>query len=1437
MARGQQTSGLVSVAEAARELGVSPATVRRACDAGVLPCRRSPGGHRRFERAALEGVTRDRLFRSGREGSVEEREILRALADLSAAASSWQDIDELLRAAAGLMLSATGAATCDIFKLEDESVLRCLVSLDRERTDETVVGHELRTDVFMVAGEALRTGQVLLVEDRNDPRFTDADRAVYDEYGYVCEVCIPLLAQDRVVGLVELYGDRPGAFSSALEYARGAAHVLAGALEKALLLAALEDRNRVLRELLDMAGLLAHTYDVDQLLRTVAGRMVHAVGAAHCDVYRREGDGYRCLVSAGRDGFLDWYEGSELALSDNPTSARALEERRTLVITDVDTSELTDPEREILRAQGLVSELVIPLVVKDADVGFIDLFDERPRDWRECIDFAGGVGQLVAGAIESASLLGGLEDSNRDLHTLVDGGLEFGSTLDTGRVLLSIARRMRGATRAAECDISTAEGELLRVVVAIGDQDDADPARAGRESPVADFPFIADALRTGRPVVVEDVTEDVRADERERRLWAEDGVRSGIVVPLINGAQIVGCAALYAGEPRSAWQRDLLLGLGQVAGQAIANARLYEELDRSARRAALLNEISAELSGTLDTRELLEAVTHRVRTMAGVAECTAYLLGDDGVLECVACAALDAPIQGSELGSRTSLADWPIARLVVSGKRAAAVASLGDSRIDAEARILLEGHGVKSYLVAPLVAKGTVIGTLDLTETRRRREFSADEIDLVEAVCRVAGLAMDNALLFGDLERRNREAGLLNEIARQTTASLDLGEIVEAAVAVLRRLFPIESYSLALVEQGAFTMAYGSEAPGRPRPVGAAGDELAEAIERVRRHRVAIFDGPAGGPPFGGHAEAAGSASSAAIGLFDQEALIGMLMLGCSVEDGFSEVDAGVLERVGIHLSQAAHNAYLYKKIKTLHLSNLKGLSTALNAKDYYTLGHAARVAAYMVLLGEELGWEPTSAEEIREAAYLHDIGKIAVSDRVLLKEGPLNAEEWALMRQHPVVSAEIIESLFPARLVAAVRHHHERYDGHGYPDGLVGDDIPGLARAMCVADSYDAMSLQRPYKEALSAEECRAELRRCRGGQFDPAMGDAFVRVLDRLATLRDVACAAAAQAAARIDPAGHAALQSVPKVDDSRYREVQAVLREVRDAYPEVRYMTTQALVERRCVVVVDAEEPGSAEFSPPGEDVMVDDAVQQVLRGRRTLSNVLFVDNYGMWVNGLVPLIGEDGEVVAAVAADAPVFTPVGARGFAPMTMETPVWTLQEAAVRLSRAEVDAITDGLTGLYNHRYLHERLAEELDRALREGFSASLLCCDLDSFKDYNERHGHAAGDDALRSTARILEKCTRRADLIARYGGEEFMVVLLEADEAMAVEIAERVRTAIAECHHEHDGLTISIGVATFPAAAGTKESLLEAADRAKSMAKRLGRDRVVAAGSVGA
>jgi len=333
-----------------------------------------------------------------------------------------------------------------------------------------------------------------------------------------------------------------------------------------------EARNRVLKELFDLAQLLSQTHDAEQLLRTVATRLLHAVQAAHCDIYQIDGEGYRCVASAGADGFLSSYEGGVLDLSGNPTSARALAEHRTLVVADVEASGLTAKEREALLAQGLRSELCIPLVVKDAAVGLIDLFGASPRDWQECIELAAGVGQLVAGAMENADLRDRLEERNRDLRALVEGGLEFSSTLDVERVLLSIARRMRGAMRAAACDIYAVDEESLRVLVAVDGKDAAEQDFAGQELPVADDPLTGEALRTGRAVVIEDVAADVRASSLERQRWAQCGFRSGVIVPLINGALIVGATALYGSEPRSFGQLDLLRGLSQVAGQAIVNA-------------------------------------------------------------------------------------------------------------------------------------------------------------------------------------------------------------------------------------------------------------------------------------------------------------------------------------------------------------------------------------------------------------------------------------------------------------------------------------------------------------------------------------------------------------------------------------------------------------------------------------------------------------------------------------------------------------------------------------------------------------------------------------------------------------------------------------------------------------------------------------------------
>lgn len=184
-----------------------------------------------------------------------------------------------------------------------------------------------------------------------------------------------------------------------------------------------------------------------------------------------------------------------------------------------------------------------------------------------------------------------------------------------------------------------------------------------------------------------------------------------------------------------------------------------------------------------------------------------------------------------------------------------------------------------------------------------------------------------------------------------------------------------------------------------------------------------------------------------------------------------------------------------YSKLKAANRQALLGLAEAIEAKDAYTKGHCGRVAAYAMALAHESGFAPEQMESLEFASFLHDIGKIGVRDSVLLKPGPLDEDEWHHMRVHPVKGYEIaagIELLQPT--MPAIRNHHERWDGKGYPDNLAGDDIPMPARLVAIADAYDAMATERPYKKALPLSECESILRRNAGSMFDPNLVDIFV-------------------------------------------------------------------------------------------------------------------------------------------------------------------------------------------------------------------------------------------------------------------------------------------------------------------------------------------------------
>ena len=187
------------------------------------------------------------------------------------------------------------------------------------------------------------------------------------------------------------------------------------------------------------------------------------------------------------------------------------------------------------------------------------------------------------------------------------------------------------------------------------------------------------------------------------------------------------------------------------------------------------------------------------------------------------------------------------------------------------------------------------------------------------------------------------------------------------------------------------------------------------------------------------------------------------------------------------------------KQTELLSLQMMQTLSTTIEAKDEYTRGHSYRVAEYAALIAAELGWSSEEIQQLKHAAYLHDIGKIGIPDLILNKPSRLTDDEYNLIKKHTVIGAEILKDItFVPHIVEVARNHHERYDGNGYPDRLSGVEIPIHARITAMADSYDAMNSRRIYRNALPPEMIREEISKNRGKQFDPEITDVFLKLID---------------------------------------------------------------------------------------------------------------------------------------------------------------------------------------------------------------------------------------------------------------------------------------------------------------------------------------------------
>jgi len=559
------------------------------------------------------------------------------------------------------------------------------------------------------------------------------------------------------------------------------------------------------------------------------------------------------------------------------------------------------------------------------------------------------------------------------------------------------------------------------------------------------------------------------------------------------------------------------------------------------------------------------------------------------------------------------------------------------------------------------------------------------------------------------------------------------------------------------------------------------------------------------------------------------------------------------------------------ESMASLQERTIEALALAIESKDQSAQEHLQRLRLYAVEIARELGLEGGEMEAVRAGALLHDIGKLAVPDHILSKNGRLSREEFEKIKIHPVVGAQILERVeFPYPVADVVRHHHEKWDGTGYPKGLKEEDIPIGARILALVDCFDALIEGRQYRTAIPVKDAIKHVVAESGKSFDPKLVHILVRnYITWEGALRQTSSVP-----------GKALLAGMPRSMDDRPEFCDTILaagREEQVMLDLTRQVGSSLLLEEALSALAKGlgaliRFEAIALYIPTAEGNVLEACYVQ---GGFSASMRSKQIRFGQGVVGWVaqherPLIngtpseemgaGPAGQGTASSPMNAKVLRAVGSalavplrsrqglsgvlmlcrnepKGFSTdhlrilQMLTGKLASVVENSRHYEQAASSASTDFLTGLPNARSLAQHLEGEISRAGRNRVPLSILVTDLDGFKMVNDLFGHLEGNRVLCAVATALRDSCREYDYVARLGGDEFVIVLPGlngADLQARIDLFDRVvRTASAEvCEQAPVGL--SVGIAQFPRDGADPATLLANADAKMYQTKTIRKSR---------